>query len=555
MKYALIIGNNEYSDPKLSQLKTPDVDARALAKVLRNKRIGNFEEVTILVNKSEAKSRRVISQFLSPKKPDDMVLVYFSGHGVLDGRGNLFLALKDTEIGSLNATAISSSFLSYELDNCRSRKQILILDCCNSGAFARGTKGEQKAITEATFGGNGSGRIVLTASDSTQFALEGDQVIANTELSLFTHFLLEGLETGEADINNDGNISLDEWYDYTYTKITFLTPRQVPHKWNYNQQGELVIAQNPFWKKPKENISSGNFHQEVKDEVIHKAVRDFEELLRSRATESEVGSKVVKLKKDFDVSLIDWEFNKSIYTSLDDFIAAAKNTWANLEIESLYKTIKTMADIMGGSKNFVRNLGGVTIRKADIGSHGAEAFSHHINLSAKGALSAWAIVHEFAHAWDANYQWRLSSQLEIYTGGYTNKLLSILKMLVGKRDVGFLKSEEQPGRRGRLPGCNAFGYFYGDKPSGSNWGFNRREDFAEAVAMYIGWDQNNSLSNQAHGRIERFLLPNGAKDNFFGQVDNWTDYKQYFYPANGDYKKTKRWHFVDKLVNDKLGNV
>src|SRR6266487_239708 len=251
MKYALIIGNNKYDDPKLAQLKTPAADSQALAKVLDDKTIGSFDEVTPLINQSEGRVRRAISAFLTNKKPDDLVLLYFSGHGVLDDRGRLYLALKDTQYDLLKATSIPSSFVADEMDSCRSRRQILVLDCCHSGAFERGTKGAeaQKAITETTFEGSGFGRVVLTASDSTQYALEGDQVIKQTELSLFTHFLLQGLKTGEADMNNDGHIALDEWYDYTYAKVVAETPRQVPHKWSYNQQGDLIIARNPFLKK------------------------------------------------------------------------------------------------------------------------------------------------------------------------------------------------------------------------------------------------------------------------------------------------------------------
>jgi hypothetical protein len=250
MKYALIIGNNKYNDSKLAQLKTPAADSQALAKILEDESIGSFDEVTPLVNQTESRVRRAISAFLTDKKPDDLVLLYFSGHGVLDDRGRLYLALKDTQLNILKATSIPSSFLTDEMDSCRSKRQILILDCCHSGAFARGTKGPgQKAITETTFEGSGFGRVVLTASDSTQYALEGDQVIKQTELSLFTHFLLDGLKTGEADVNNDGQISLDEWYDYTYAKVISETPRQVPHKWSYNQRGDLVIARNPYFKK------------------------------------------------------------------------------------------------------------------------------------------------------------------------------------------------------------------------------------------------------------------------------------------------------------------
>jgi hypothetical protein len=249
MKYALIIGNNKYDDPKLAQLKTPAADSQALAKILDDRTIGSFDVVLPLINQNESKTRRAISEFLMDKKPDDLVLLYFSGHGVLDDRGRLYLALKDTQVSLLKATSIPSSFLADEMDSCRSKRQILILDCCHSGAFARGVKGEQKAITETTFEGSGFGRVVLTASDSTQYALEGDQVLKLTELSLFTHFLLDGLQTGQADLNQDGQVSLDEWYDYTYGRVVSETPRQVPHKWSYNQQGDLVIARNPYLKK------------------------------------------------------------------------------------------------------------------------------------------------------------------------------------------------------------------------------------------------------------------------------------------------------------------
>ena len=287
MKYALIIGNNQYDDPKLAQLKTPAADSQALAKVLADKSIGSFDEVTPLINKNESEIRRAISAFLTNKKPDDLVLVYFSGHGVLDDRGRLFLSLKDTETTLLKATAIPSTFISDEMDSCRSRRQILILDCCHSGAFARGTKGEQKAVTEATFEGSGYGRVVMTASDSTQYALEGDQIIRQTDLSLFTHFLLEGLKTGEADTDHDGHISLDEWYDYTYAKVVSETPRQIPHRWSYNQQGDLIIARNPNIHKRVVELPF-ELAQAVESSftsIRESAVQELGKLLRSRDIE------------------------------------------------------------------------------------------------------------------------------------------------------------------------------------------------------------------------------------------------------------------------------
>ena len=255
MRYALVIGNSEYDDGTLAQLKTPVTDTQALAAALNDPKLGQFDDVTLIVNQTELATRRGISQFFAQKKPDDLVVLYFSCHGILDDRGRLYLAVKDTQHELLKATGISASFITDEMDSCRSRRQVLIMDCCYGGAFVRGTKGgPEKALTQTTFEGAGYGRVVLTASDSTQFALEGDQVVEQANLSLFTHYLLNGITTGEADQDEDGIISLDELYDYTFNQVVSTTPRQTPCKWSYNQQGDLVIAKSPRVKviKPAE---------------------------------------------------------------------------------------------------------------------------------------------------------------------------------------------------------------------------------------------------------------------------------------------------------------
>ena len=225
--------------------------------------------------------------------------------------------------------------------------------------------------------------------------------------------------------------------------------------------------------------------------------------------------------------------------------------WTRTELDRLHQSISLLANAMGEQANFFRHIGGATVKKADIGTHGGEAVAHQVSFSTKGSFSAWTVVHEFSHAWDANYGWKLSRLLEKYTGGYTSPILSYLKQLAGRSDSAFLKPENTPGRYGRLPGCNRAGYFYGDKPSGSNWSFNRVEDFAESVAMYVGWEKNNDLSEHAHKRIVRYQLKNGDRDPF-NVVDNWSDYASRFYPDNGDYTKTKRWQFVDDLVNGRI---
>jgi hypothetical protein len=159
----------------------------------------------------------------------------------------LFLAANDTEINILEATGIPAEFVTYAMNNSRSQRQLLILDCCNSGAFAHGSKsasGVGKSMGIATaFEGSGFGRVVLTATDATKYAWEGDKVIGDTQKSVFTHFLIEGLK-GDADQNGDGRIDVDELYDYAYDQVVRQTPKQTPGKWSYRQQGDLILREN-----------------------------------------------------------------------------------------------------------------------------------------------------------------------------------------------------------------------------------------------------------------------------------------------------------------------
>ncbi len=246
-KFALIIGNSDYQDRALAQLAMPQADVNGLVEVLKHPQVGGFDDVMPLVNSSAAEVRLEIESFFADKKPDDLLLLYFTGHGVRDDQGQLYLAVNDTKHNRLRATAIGAAYVTGEMDRSRSRRRVLILDCCHSGSFAQGSKGVtgESVGIKAAFEGIGYGRVVLTATDATQYAWEGDQVIGEAQNSVFTHYLLNGLRTGEADTDADGSITLDELYDYVYDKVVSVTPKQTPGKWSFKQQGEIVIAHNP----------------------------------------------------------------------------------------------------------------------------------------------------------------------------------------------------------------------------------------------------------------------------------------------------------------------
>jgi hypothetical protein len=89
----------------------------------------------------------------------------------------------------------------------------------------------------------GTGRIVLTASDAMQYSIEGTSVDGKAVRSVFTEVITEGLKTGAADRDFDGSISLDDLYDYALDPVQKRTG-QKPMKWVFGAVGEIIIANN-----------------------------------------------------------------------------------------------------------------------------------------------------------------------------------------------------------------------------------------------------------------------------------------------------------------------
>lgn len=246
-KYALLIGNAEYNDPKLN-LKTPIDDVLALEQVLLDGSIGAFDEVNVLTNATSTEMRHAIGQLFTRKHaPDDMLLFYFSGHGELDDESNLYLVARDTERGpALSYTGLDSNFIANLMTRARSRRQVIILDSCYSGAFGTGAKGSRVG-TKNIFEGNGYGRYVLTASDALQLSWEGNRIVeGEITNSFFTHYLLDGLRTGAADRNGDGLVDLNELYDHIYDGMMTASSKQEPLKFTFNEKGDLAIARSPL---------------------------------------------------------------------------------------------------------------------------------------------------------------------------------------------------------------------------------------------------------------------------------------------------------------------
>jgi hypothetical protein len=239
-RYALIVATDTYSDPKLRRLRAPARDAEALADVLRDPEIGEFE-VELAANETDAALRRRIAAFFSDRARDSLLLLHFSCHGLKDDSGQLYFAAADTEVAHLDATAIPAEFVSRQMARSRSNNVLMLLDCCYSGAIARGLRFRAGDSVDVSDHLGGSGRAIITASNAMEYAFEGDELTGEGQPSVFTSAVVKALETGEADRDQDHWISVRELYDYVCDEVREITPNQRPNMLSH-LEGELYVA-------------------------------------------------------------------------------------------------------------------------------------------------------------------------------------------------------------------------------------------------------------------------------------------------------------------------
>ena len=245
VRQALIVATDTFEDLKLRSLRAPARDAEELARVLGDPEIGDFA-VQVSLNEPDNVVRRKLSEFFRERGRDDLLLLHVSSHGLKDEDGTLYFATTNTDVDHLEATAIPSEFVNRQMTRSRSHRMVLLLDCCFGGAFARGFvhRGGQGVDVAEKF--DGRGRVVLTASRAMEWAFEGEQLAGEARPSIFTASIVDGLETGRADRDQDSRISVDELYDYVYDQVRETTPNQTPSKWTFDVQGELFLARSSY---------------------------------------------------------------------------------------------------------------------------------------------------------------------------------------------------------------------------------------------------------------------------------------------------------------------
>ncbi|MEH2301413.1 MAG: substrate-binding domain-containing protein [Nostoc sp.] len=330
-KVALLIGVSEY-EPGLSPLPAATKDVEAIERVLLHPEIGGFDDVTLLINPQQHVMQEAIETLFDSRQRDDLLLLFFSGHGIKDESGKLYFAdrnTRKTDKGVLvKATTVPASFMHEVMGNSRSKREVVILDCCFSGAFAEGMSAKDDGFVDVKNQLGGEGRAILTSSTSTLYSFEQQ----GADTSTYTRYIVEGLETGAADRNEDGWISVDELHEYAAKKVQDAAPAMKPEIYAIKEGYKIKLAKAPIDEpKLKYGIDVDYW---VRDGEISKIGRTALDNLQKRLglTPDEAAAKeaeVLKPYQDYKENL--QKYKKAFLQTIKGKFPLSGNTRADLK--------------------------------------------------------------------------------------------------------------------------------------------------------------------------------------------------------------------------------
>jgi len=232
-RWAVVVGISDYRyDTRWNRQKgIPDLkyahsDARAFADFLLSPEGGAFpaDRMRILLNSQATVSevRVAIGDFLARSLEDDLVILFFAGHGTPDPMNtkNLYLLCHDTQPGKYYGTALPMWEIDVALSRTiKSKKVFVIADACHSAGVGD-TRGVSVAGRFNTYleklASAKQGVTKITAARSDELSQERE--FPEGGFGVFTYYLLKGLK-GEADDNRDGFVTMKEGFDYLYDRV------------------------------------------------------------------------------------------------------------------------------------------------------------------------------------------------------------------------------------------------------------------------------------------------------------------------------------------------
>lgn len=243
-KVALLIGVSDYG-PGFNWLPGATKDLEAMQRILQHPDMGAFTEVKTLKNPDPLTMQAAIAALFKDKvrEQDDLALFFFSGHCVNDHYNQLYFATrltcKNPKGELVPSSAVPASFVQEIMSESCSRQQVVILDCCFSNAFANVWSDENYIPIDIEKQLGGTGRVILTASNSTQEFFIPHK---GFEISTYTSYLVEGIETGAADLDRDRFVSVGELHQYISEKLQGTSAMIEPQIYTFEDSSNISLT-------------------------------------------------------------------------------------------------------------------------------------------------------------------------------------------------------------------------------------------------------------------------------------------------------------------------
>ena len=222
-RWAVIVGISDYASGDIPDLGYASKDAQAFYDFLRSDAAGPFEEENILLLKDGDATGQALREamfvFLQQADWDDLVVIYFAGHGAPDPSrpDNLYLLPTDADVDALASTGFPMWDVKTALRRqISSERVVVIADACHSGGTREGAEGANPISGSFADLFSPSRRLTLTAADNNELSYEDARWGGGH--GVFTHALLRGLR-GEADGNGNGIVTFSEVAEFVATSV------------------------------------------------------------------------------------------------------------------------------------------------------------------------------------------------------------------------------------------------------------------------------------------------------------------------------------------------
>ena len=218
-RHALLIGNGQFQENSgFPNLKYTTNDINRLEAVLDS----HYDSITSLVNLSRVDILSELQRKISSLNPDELLLIYYTGHGKLHDHKKLYLATAESTTSNLLNTALSYNTIQAVLKNRKHHNVVILLDCCYSGAVDINTQSLVNPNFNLDFQGNRG--CLLTASAGHESAKESSE----WQHGVFTYYLIQGLTSPDISQDNGGWISTQRLYEYTSKQLLKSPYHQTP---------------------------------------------------------------------------------------------------------------------------------------------------------------------------------------------------------------------------------------------------------------------------------------------------------------------------------------